>query len=130
MGGFMSSTPVQEVQPSPVEKVPGLQNLVQQLIQQYMQQIQGMQKMQMPYQGFQSVYGGPGGSFPGIYAQQPTPQAPTQPQPQNSGLGNLGNLSDPNNPVIAQIKAAMGFGNYGGTDMVRGGDRGQGAGSR
>jgi hypothetical protein len=119
MGGFMSSTPVQQVQPAPVSKIPGLDALGQQLIQQFMQMLSGQQR-QMPYSGFQSVYGGPGGSFPGLYQQQPTSPAPTQPQPQNSGLGNLGNISDPNNPIIAQLRQAMGLGNFG---NVAGGGR-------
>jgi hypothetical protein len=95
MGGFMSSTPVQQVQPSPVEKIPGLQNLGQQLMQMFQQMLSG-QLRQQPYQGFQSVYGGPGGTFPGLYTNPSVGQTtqPSQTQPSFQQLINniLSNL--------------------------------------
>jgi hypothetical protein len=69
MGSFFSSPQQTTLQPTPVEKVPGLQNLGQNLVQ-YFQNLLTGNLRQMPYQGYQSVYGGPGGSFPGIYSTQ------------------------------------------------------------
>ena len=76
MGGFFSGQQQQMIPPTAVEKVPGLQNLGQQLVQ-YFQQLLSGQQRQMPYRGFESVYGGPGGSFPGLYQQQPQQPAPS-----------------------------------------------------
>ncbi len=58
--GSPQSTPMK---PEPVEHLPGISGLGNQLLQRFMQILSG-QLQQKPFTGFNSLFGGPGGSVP------------------------------------------------------------------
>src|SRR2546430_6918957 len=66
--GSQQSTPMK---PEPVEHLPGISGLGNQLLHRFMQILSG-QLQQKPFTGFQSVFGGPGGSVPNRLQPAPT----------------------------------------------------------
>jgi len=113
-GGGQASTP--QV-PTPVEKFPGLQNLGTQLVNMLLLPIlQGQAGMQgglaqRPYKGWSSVYGGPGGTFPGAYSVLNSPNPAL-----NGARGGF------QNTVNALISSIIGQGlNGGGGSAARSG---------